>query len=92
MFWTYLQRTISFDERSLAFFRIMLGILVVVDLLDRSTVFEVMYTDRGLTPLTDLREFYGRAIISFWNFSLHMIHGGYYYQVGMFILAGLCAA
>ena len=91
MFWTYLLSTISFDGRSLAFFRIMLGISVVVDLLDRSTVFEVMYTEVGLTPLADLREFYGREIVSFWNFSLHMMHEGYYFQVGMFILAALCA-
>lgn len=60
MFRTYLLRTISFDGRSLALFRIMLGCIVLVDLLDRSTVFAAMYTEVGLPPLADLRTIYGR--------------------------------
>lgn len=91
MFRTHLQRIFSFDARSLAAFRILLGIMIVVDLLDRATVFEVMYTERGLTPLADLREIYGRAVFNERHFSFHMLHGGAFFQGGMFVLAGLCA-
>ena len=88
----YLRQVTILDCRSLALFRIMLGIVTIVDLLDRASVFEIMYSENGLIPLEVVREMRGHPTFGVSHFSLHMLNGSQIYQAGLFWIAGLCAA
>ena len=55
----YVRQVTMLDCRSLALFRIMLGIVTIADLLDRASVFEIMYSENGLIPLEVVREVRG---------------------------------
>lgn len=88
---SYIADVCRLDVRSLAIFRIALSVVVLVDLLERIRVFEVMFTDQGLMPLSDLRELFGRDVLSSRHFSLHMLHSSSVFQAGMFLLAGVFA-
>lgn len=74
------------DLRSLAVFRILLGIVLFVDLLERSTTLPQFYTDDGLFP----RSIAGYALHD-WRISIHMANGEGLFQGFLFVLAA-CAA
>jgi len=69
----------------------MLGVMVIVDLIDRAIVFEAMYSQNGLIPIDMAREIYSRAFLSKSCFSLHMLHGNDYYQAALILIAACCA-
>lgn len=77
----------SVDTRSLALFRIGLGILIVVDLISRSFDLKAFYTDEGAIPRTlsiaDTQNTF------FWSF--HMLNGTWQVQAALFLLAGVFA-
>ncbi|WOO40119.1 HTTM domain-containing protein [Rubellicoccus peritrichatus] len=76
----------AFDLRSLAAFRIGLGVLILWDLVDRLPDLKAHYTDAGLFPRSLLDD-------AFWNFgwhwSLHSLSGELWLQIVLFCLAGL---
>ena len=88
----YVRQVTMLDCRSLALFRIMLGIVTIADLLDRASVFEIMYSENGLIPLEVVREVRGHPTFGVSHFSLHLLNGSQIYQAGLFWIAGLCAA
>lgn len=78
----------AFDLRSLAAFRICLGLLILFDLLDRGPDIRAHYTDEGLFPRQLLDD-------SFWNlgwhWSLHHLSGSPSLQILLFSLSALAA-
>ncbi len=76
----------SLDLRSLALLRILTGLLILVDLADRSTDLVIFYTDLGAYP---------RSAISAkwdpWSVSIHLINGTWQAQSLLFLIAGFFA-
>ncbi|MEA2292436.1 MAG: hypothetical protein QOE86_75, partial [Solirubrobacteraceae bacterium] len=77
------------DLRSLAAFRIVLGLLVLVDLADRARNLTAHYTDAGVLPRADLLA--NREILDSSFFSLNLISGGASVQAALFAIAALAA-
>ncbi|MEZ4820589.1 MAG: HTTM domain-containing protein [Bdellovibrionota bacterium] len=76
----YLKDTFSIDVRSMALFRICLGMVLLIDLLDRIRFLEAFYTDYGFAPrYSVLEEFYDH-----YQFSLHFLTGDIYTQSFLF--------
>lgn len=80
-------RVYGLDLRSLALFRIFIGIIVLVDLAIRARDIEAFYTDAGTLP----RQALMGALGNVWHVSIHMISGTYHIQLLLFILAGIFA-
>lgn len=70
------------DLRLLGIFRILLGLLVIIDTINRTFDLTAFYTDKGLLPRKVLleNEWYD------WNFSINMATGSYEGQVFLFAL------
>ncbi len=78
---------LSFDLRALAFMRIGVAAVIMLDLLIRSTDLEAFYADTGVVPL-ELLFRYG------WNeyfISVHTISGLWQVQLVLFLLSFFCA-
>lgn len=75
------------DLRSLAVLRIGLALIILVDLVLRSSDLVLHYTDIGLLPRADLLQLSGRRSLA----SMHYISGAWQVQALLFIVAGLCA-
>ena len=92
-----IRQTLGFDRRSMAVFRICLGLMLLVDLLLRSQTLTAMYTDDGYFT-RDLAEImnkdiefnYGVEHTTYW--SLYHISGSYEFQVFLFWVAAVFAA
>ena len=84
------QQRFGFDLRALALFRILLGLLLLVDLATRLTDLRVFYSDAGVLPRVDLL---GRVATSStpWLVSLHMMSGLWGVQLLLFAIAAFCA-
>lgn len=79
----------SIDLRSLALFRIVVGLLLLGDLAVRSQDLVAHYTDQGVLPLAAVREHpYGRMLS---YLSLHFLNGSEAWATLLFGLAALCA-
>lgn len=85
--WAGVRRRVAIDTRSLAAFRIAIGLLLIADLLLRSRDLVVFYTDAGVLPRAALAEFAAP-----WAFSLHALSGAAWYQGLLFVVAGVVAA
>ena len=82
---TFLQRIFGLDTRSLAIFRIVVGVLILIDLYDRSLYLTDFYTDDGFLTRALVNDYLGQmkptvedAIPStmpwpFWSF--HLLSG-----------------
>lgn len=70
------------DLRTLALFRINLGLLIVVDLVLRSRDLVAHYTDHGVLPRAEML-----YTIGTWVPSLHLVSGSATLQIVMFLLA-----
>jgi len=81
-----LRQRFTVDTRSLAAFRIALGLLLLADLALRSRSLTAFYTDAGVLP---------RAIqlstTSPWKLSVHVVSGDLWFQALLFLVAGLVA-
>lgn len=89
--WSFLLRWrdhLSLDLRSLALFRICLGLLLIADLVQRSGDLAAHYTDAGILPRSVLLEqsFNNRPY-----FCLHLLGGSALFQAALFIIAGAFA-
>jgi hypothetical protein len=72
------------DLRSLALFRIALGILVLMDLAGRVVNLRAHYTDEGVLPRSLLTHY-----MSEWKWSLAKLNGSFGFEVVLFALAAL---
>jgi len=79
-------RRFSIDTRSLAAFRIALGLLILADLALRSRNLRAFYTDFGVLPRS---AFLSQADPFHW--SLHIIFGEVWGQALLFVIAGIFA-
>jgi predicted DCC family thiol-disulfide oxidoreductase YuxK len=83
-----LSRIFGIDLRSLALFRVFLGILILCDLfLIRIHDLRAHYTDFGVLP----RSAYLEKFVKAWYVSIHMMSGEALVQLGLFLVAGFCA-
>ena len=84
------QQRFGLDLRALALFRILLGLLLLVDLATRLTDLRVFYSDAGVLPRVDLL---GRVATGStpWLVSLHMVSGLWGVQLLLFAVAAFCA-
>jgi len=74
------------DLRTLALFRVGLGVLLVSDLTLRARDLAAHYTDFGIMPRAVLPRFMHDGAFSF-----HAAAGTAWFQAGLFALAGVCA-
>ncbi len=77
----------SLDYRSLAFMRIGVGLVILLDLIQRSGDLVAHYSDKGILPRSELLRLWDNQ----WWISLHMISGLWEVQVLLFLIAGVCA-
>lgn len=83
----FVRRRVTIDRRSLAAFRIALGLVVLVDITRRVRDLRAFYTDSGVLPrslLATLYPGYGSA-------SLHALSGSVAFQALLFALAAVAA-
>jgi predicted DCC family thiol-disulfide oxidoreductase YuxK len=82
-----LKEFFSIDLRSLALFRIGLGVLLISDLINRASFLRAHYSDWGILP----RDIYIDQFIKPWHLSIHLISGHVAVQAALFVLAGIFA-
>ncbi len=82
----HVRRVFSIDLRSLALFRMGLGLLLLADLIDRARDLRVHYTDWGVAPRYAIDLFANE-----WQWSLHFISGRAEVMAALFVLAGVFA-
>jgi len=87
--WKHTKSMFGLDVRSLAAFRIGVGMILLLDLYVRSLHLEDFYTDNGVLPVHAAIKFQQEAGWTFW--SLHYLSGSYFFAVILFILQGVCA-
>lgn len=75
------------DLRSLAAFRIVLALLVLVDLTNRVFDFYAHYTDAGIMPRTVLLE----EVLSSWAVSVNLMNGEPFFQAVVFVATAVAA-
>lgn len=80
------KQVFSIDLRSLALMRICLALLILLDLVLRSDDISTFYTDQGVLPRKDWLELVHR-----WYFSLHGASGELWWQILLFVIAGIFA-
>ena len=87
----WLPRILSLDLRSLAMFRIGLGLFTTGEILHRMVDIRAFYTDEGVLP----RSAVAGEFAHYWALSLNMVSGAIWWQVLLFLvlaLAGLALA
>lgn len=83
-----LSKIFGADLRSLALFRMVLAIIVLIDLFGRATFLRIHYTDAGLVP-RDMLLASGR--LNDWRWSVHLLGGTTLSQAVLFGFTGLAA-
>ncbi|MEN8182257.1 MAG: HTTM domain-containing protein [Myxococcota bacterium] len=84
-----LEPLFSIDLRSLALFRVSVGLLLLADLAVRAGDLVAHYTDLGVLPVEVLRAHpHGRLLRML---SLHTLHGSESFQAALFLLAAASA-
>jgi predicted DCC family thiol-disulfide oxidoreductase YuxK len=84
---SYIKRIFSLDYRSIAALRIIIGLTLLFDVIQRSTSLIAHYTDIGLLPRSEL--FRIDNYNGYW--SLHFINGSPLFISILFIIAGVFA-
>ncbi|BAQ66671.1 HTTM domain-containing protein [Geminocystis sp. NIES-3709] len=84
---TRLEKLFGFDLRSLALFRICLGILILIDLTVRFQDLKAHYTDFGVLP----RDVLLTRHFNPWFWSIHLFSGQSLFQIALFLMTGICA-
>lgn len=75
-------KTLGFDYRSLALYRLLMGFIVIADVVYRLPDLVNFYTDVGLIPRTTFMAELGMP----WSFSLHFANGSIGFAVAMFAI------
>lgn len=89
----YWRDVFAFDFRSLALFRMLLGVLLLADLALRLPVIVAMYTDQGVMTRSVLYDYYN-SLSSNWEYgvwSLHLLSGELAFQYLLFAVAAIAA-
>jgi predicted DCC family thiol-disulfide oxidoreductase YuxK len=81
-----LEGLFSIDLRTLAFVRVMTGVVIIIDLISRSVDLSAHYTDAGVIP----RSFLLNASNE-WTFSVFALGGSHLFISALFIFTGLVA-
>lgn len=84
-FLRHLKNSLSLDDRSMALYRIMMGLLIMADVIYRIPDFTNFYTDIGLVP----RAIFVSEMAMPWSFSLHLANGSLAFIVIMFSIHAL---
>lgn len=77
---SFLKKTLSLDLRSLALYRILMGLIVMADVITRLPDITNLYTDIGLVP----RALFTAEMSQPWSFSLHLANGSFGFIAFMF--------
>ncbi len=85
--WSKCKEWFSLDYRSLALMRMGVGLVLLLDLAQRSEDLVAHYTDKGLIPRSELLRLWDNE----WWISIHMISGLWEVQAVLFIVAGIFA-
>lgn len=84
--WAGLREIFAIDLRTLALLRVGLAVMIIADLVLRARDLRAHYTDFGIMPRAVIDGFMHPA-----SFSLHLMNGSAWFQVVLFLLAGLLA-
>lgn len=84
----YRDKVFALDTRSLALFRIALGLVVLLSLGLRLGDFQAHYTDAGVLPVPDLGDAWGARL--YW--SLYALNASSWWAALLFALSAVCAA
>lgn len=79
---TTLKRSFTFDDRSMALYRFLIGLVVMSDVIYRWEDLTNFYTDVGLIP----RGIFISEMTMPWSFSFHLANGSFAFVAAMFIL------
>ncbi|MDX1386836.1 MAG: HTTM domain-containing protein [bacterium] len=82
-----MKRLLGIDLRSLALFRISMGLILIWDLVDRAGDLRAHYTSQGVLPLSELLGNFSQP----YALSLHFLNDSLAFQSTLFLLAGLMA-
>lgn len=82
-----IEELFAIDLRSLALTRVAAALLVLVDLIWRSTSLTAFYSDRGLVPRAAVYE----RLANSWQLSLHLMSGRTEVQALLFVISGILA-
>ncbi|WP_253737712.1 HTTM domain-containing protein [Halohasta salina] len=85
--WARIRARFAVDTRSLAAFRIGLGVTLLVDLLGRGRHIRTFYTDSGVYPLAAYESTYPQ----YTGLSIHALSGEVWLQQLLFSIAGIVA-
>lgn len=77
----------SLDYRSLAVMRFGMGLIIILDLIDRAASLTAHYSDAGTLARADMLTLYGNRFL----LSLHMLSGLAAVEAALFVLAGVFA-
>ena len=83
-----LDRLLGIDVRSLALFRLSLGVILLVDLASRARLLTTNYTDAGAHPRTALASYTVEGTLP----SLHALAGSARAEIALFVAAAVAAA
>lgn len=78
---------LALDYRSLALMRMGIGLVLICDLIQRSSDLIAHYTDQGILPRSELLQLWNNE----WFISLHMASGLTSFEILLFIIAGIFA-
>jgi predicted DCC family thiol-disulfide oxidoreductase YuxK len=81
-----LKRAFTIDYRSLALFRVIIGVIILVDLYFRTQYFTALFTDQGILPRSNVIHWFGDA-----SYSLYFINGSSFFN-GLLIVISIFAA
>eukprot|EP01127_Copromyxa_protea_P022830 TRINITY_DN8391_c0_g1_i1.p1 TRINITY_DN8391_c0_g1~~TRINITY_DN8391_c0_g1_i1.p1 ORF type:complete len:503 (-),score=82.30 TRINITY_DN8391_c0_g1_i1:709-2217(-) len=81
-FWSALTPILGLDKRSLAVWRMVVGLVTLGDLIVRATELHAHYSDQGIETRSDVMKYYG----SDYYFTIHSINGSYYFQAFIFFV------
>ena len=84
----FLGKCFALDLRSLALYRMGLGLVILCDLALRSRDLVAFYSDQGILP----RQILAGSFANPWHWSLHFINGSPVFQAMMFLLAAAFGA
>lgn len=80
----------SLDKRSLALFRVLIGVIILLDLYVRSLHLEDFYTDNGVLP-GPIAMYFLRKTSGIGDWSIFFISGNYSFVALLFILNAIIA-
>jgi hypothetical protein len=81
----YLKEIGTLDVRSLALFRVALGLIILTDLVIRSSDMRMFYTDWGTLPRSAVIDHFSHPVL----ISVHFMGGTMFSQALLFLIAGI---